>query len=53
VFQDSLVAGLGLWGSGPGLIVGVILELGLLIGGVIVYIRWRKKKQTSSQGVNP
>lgn len=53
LFEDSPIVGLGLWGSGPGLIVSVLLELGLLLGGVVLYIRWRKKKQASRQGANP
>ena len=36
--------GLGVWGSGPGLIISGILEIGLLVGGIMVYYAWRKKK---------
>ncbi len=39
----SPTVGLGLWGSGPGLIVSGILDFGLFIGGIVVYILWRKK----------
>lgn len=43
-FAGSPLLGLGLWGSGPGLIFSGILDIGLLIAGIIVYIIWRKRK---------
>jgi len=45
LFLDgSPKVGLGVWGSGPGLISSGILEIGLLLGGIMVYYTWRKKK---------
>ena len=45
LFLDgSRKVGLGVWGSGPGLIISGILEIGLLVGGIMVYYAWRKKK---------
>jgi len=44
LFENSLKLGLGLWSSGPGFIASIILEFTLLIGGIIVYIRWRRSK---------
>jgi hypothetical protein len=43
LFEGSPDVGLGLWGSGPGLILSGILELALLAGGIAVY--WRTRKQ--------
>lgn len=47
-FEGSPTLGLGLWGSGPGMIVSGILELVLLGGGLFIYFRWRRNqpKQT-------
>ncbi|MFZ6030315.1 MAG: permease [Chloroflexota bacterium] len=42
-FDPSLVVGLGLWGSGPGLIASGILEAGLLATGIATYWMWRKR----------
>ncbi len=42
-FAGSLDVGLGLWGSGPGLIISGILEILLLAGGLYIYLRWRKQ----------
>ena len=42
--SGSPAVGLGLWGSGPGLIFSAVLDLGLLIGGIIVYRTWRRRK---------
>jgi membrane-bound metal-dependent hydrolase YbcI (DUF457 family) len=49
LFADSPKVGLGLWGSGPGLIVSLVLELMLLGGGVLIYVRWRKQRRTSEE----
>ena len=43
LFEGSPVLGLGLWGSGPGLVASAILELVLLIGGIVVYVLWRRR----------
>ncbi len=40
-FVGSPLSGLGLWGSGPGLIISGLLELFLIAGGLILYLRWR------------
>lgn len=44
-FAGSPNLGLGLWGSGPGLVVSGILEILFLVGGLYVYLCWRKKHQ--------
>jgi hypothetical protein len=44
LFTGSPLVGLGLWGSGPGLILSLILEIVLLTAGIAVYLSWRKKK---------
>ena len=43
LFKNSPVVGLGLWGSGPGLLISGLLEISLLVTGIIIYINWRKK----------
>lgn len=45
LFSNSPELGLGLWTSGPGLILSFILELVLLIGGIVIYIITRKRKK--------
>jgi membrane-bound metal-dependent hydrolase YbcI (DUF457 family) len=45
LFEGSPVVGLGLWTSGPGLVVSLLLEIVLLAGGIAIYIRTRKRKQ--------
>ena len=42
LFSGSRLVGLGLWMSGPGLIISVFLELGLLAGGIAIYRKTRK-----------
>jgi hypothetical protein len=44
LFDGSPLVGLGLWGSGPGLVISGILELILLAGGVTIYMVTRKRK---------
>lgn len=44
LFEGSPKVGLGLWTSGPGLIISGILEIALLAGGSAIYIASRKKK---------
>ncbi|HEX7556359.1 MAG TPA: hypothetical protein VF338_07025 [Leptolinea sp.] len=43
-FEGSPTLGLGLWGSGPGMIFSGILELVLLGGGLFIYFRWRRNQ---------
>jgi hypothetical protein len=43
LFNGSPLVGLGLWGSGPGLIFSGILELGLLAAGLAIYWTARKR----------
>jgi membrane-bound metal-dependent hydrolase YbcI (DUF457 family) len=45
LFEGSPVVGLGLWTSGPGLLLSGILELLLLGGGVAFYLAARKRKE--------
>lgn len=47
LFEGSPLMGLGLWGSGPGLILSGLLEIALLAGGVAIY--WRMRKRTAAQ----
>jgi len=42
-FEGSPKVGLGLWGSGPGLIFSSVLEFVMLGAGLIIYLNWRKK----------
>ncbi len=41
LFSNSPRLGLGLWGSGPGLVLSGVLEILLLAGGLVIYLRWR------------
>ncbi|MBN1122552.1 MAG: hypothetical protein JXJ17_15860 [Anaerolineae bacterium] len=43
LFGGSPMTGLGLWTSGPGLIISAILELVILAGGIAIYIITRKR----------
>ena len=47
LFDGSPLVGLGLWGSGPGVIISIILEFVLLGGGIAVY--WISRKRTTVQ----
>jgi hypothetical protein len=44
LFEGSPLLGLGLWGSGPGLVISGILEPVLLAGGIAIYVVTRKRK---------
>jgi len=44
-FEGSPLLGLGMWGSGPGLIASGILEIALLAGGLAIYFVFRKRDQ--------
>jgi membrane-bound metal-dependent hydrolase YbcI (DUF457 family) len=44
LFNGSPMVGLGLWTSGPGLIISGILELVLLAGGIAIYLVTRKRE---------
>jgi len=43
--EGSPLLGLGLWGSGPGLIASGILEIALFAGGLAIYFVFRKRNQ--------
>jgi hypothetical protein len=43
LFENSPLVGLGLWGSGPGLILSGILEVALASAGLVIFFRWRKR----------
>ena len=47
-FAGSPKVGLGLWGSGPGLIASGILEFVMLGVGMAIYIHWWKKNRPIS-----
>ena len=51
LFDGLPVVGLGLWGSGPGLILSAILEFGLLTGGIAVYWVTRGRAAATGTGV--
>jgi len=51
LFNGSPLVGLGLWGSGAGLISSVVLELALLAGGIVFYLISRKWKVNRLNGV--
>ncbi len=42
LFDGSPKLGLGLWGSGAGLVIAGILEFAMLGIGIAIYVRWRK-----------
>jgi len=42
--------GLGLWCSGPGLIASIVLELALFVGGIVVYVVYRRRAAGKAQG---
>jgi len=43
-FNGSPSVGLGLWTSGPGFIISIILEIGLLAEGIAIYLAARKRE---------
>jgi hypothetical protein len=43
LLKYSPVVGLGMWGTGPGLILSGLLEIGLLVTGIIMYCNRSKK----------
>jgi hypothetical protein len=43
LLAGSPVVGLGLWGSGPGLIASIVLELALFVSGLVVYLFYRRR----------
>jgi hypothetical protein len=43
LFDNSLTTGLGLISSRPGLVLGILMEVGLIAGGIIVYWKTRKR----------
>jgi membrane-bound metal-dependent hydrolase YbcI (DUF457 family) len=49
-FDNSQVSGLGLITSRPGLIVGILLEIGLIAGGLAAYVVTRKRATVSTRG---
>jgi len=50
LFDNSQVIGLGLITSGPGLILGILLEIGLIAGGIAIYLKTRKRTTVSARG---
>jgi len=43
-FDGSPKVGLGLWATGPGLILSGVLEILLFAGWIVICILWRRKK---------
>ena len=52
LFNNLQSAGLGLWTSGAGLLISGILELGLLAGGIAIYLVTRKRTTQLAQAVD-
>ena len=52
LFRNSPELGLGLWTSGPGLILSMVLEFALLSGGVAIYLAWRKQRKAAVREEN-
>jgi hypothetical protein len=50
LFEGSPLLGLGLWGSGPGLIISGILEILLFIAGIAIYLTFRKRTAAHARG---
>jgi hypothetical protein len=53
LFEGSPLLGLGLWGSGPGLILSGVLEVALLVGGIVLYWQMRKQSTVLQKGSRP
>ena len=51
LFGSSLRIGLGLWGTGPGLVISSILEFLLFGAGMAIYWRARRSKLSPISGV--
>jgi hypothetical protein len=49
-FNNSQLVGLGLLNSGPGVIIGILIEIGLIIGGIVIYLKTRKQTTVSAHG---
>jgi membrane-bound metal-dependent hydrolase YbcI (DUF457 family) len=49
LFRSSPSGGLGLITSGPGLVAGIILELGLIAGGIVVFVVTRNRARASGR----
>lgn len=49
LFDTQTTVGLGLWGSGPGLVISGLLEVGLLAGGLAIYLIHRKRSVASAK----
>jgi hypothetical protein len=47
-FGDTPQTGLGLIASGPGLIAGIVLEVGLIIGGIVAYVLYRRNLKAAA-----
>lgn len=47
---DLPVVGLGLITTGPGLVVGILMEIGLIAGGMAAYISLRRRRRTLVPG---
>ncbi len=47
-FNNSQLVGLGLLNSGPGIIIGILLEIGLIVGGIVIYLKTRKRTTVSA-----
>ena len=50
LFGGSPLVGLGLWTSGPGLIISGVLEVALLAGGIATYLIGRRRDALAGSG---
>jgi hypothetical protein len=50
LLSDSPVVGLGLITTGPGLMVGILLEIGLIAGGIAAYISIHRRRSALLSG---
>lgn len=48
-FGKSPLVGLGLLNSGPGVVIGIILEISLIAGGIAIYFVTRKRTTPSAR----
>lgn len=53
LLDDSPKVGLGLWTSGPGLVASMVLELALFVGGIAVYVLYRRRSAREMRGDGP
>jgi membrane-bound metal-dependent hydrolase YbcI (DUF457 family) len=48
-FDNSQLVGFGLLNSGPGVVIGIILEISLIAGGIAIYLVTRRRMTLSTR----